>query len=154
MDLSLFLFLHDPVFWYLFQTAWNRSSNSSSPIQSDALRCISDNVVNIRQHNAPNYIYPRRKKTPLFISYVAFYVLFWTYMYPRSLLIWLNALRCFFILPLFRYTLFRKYQFLKEFYGNIFLLAWHVSCAYELFSVNLIVFAIKNFHEQLYVKDS
>ena len=47
----------------------------------------------------------------------------------------------------FRYTLFRKHQFLKEFLLKYFLAACYVSCAWELFSVNLIVFAI-------YVKDS
>ena len=40
----------------------------------------------------------------------------------------------------------------RSYYGNIFLLAWYVSCACELFSVNLIVFAMKSCHEQLYVK--
>ena len=37
----------------------------------------------------------------------------------------------------------------RSYYGNIFLLGWYVSCACELFSVNLILFAIKNFYEQL-----
>ena len=48
-----------------------------------------------------------------------------------------------------------------SYYKNIVLLAWYVcwyawyvSCTCELFSVILIVFAINNFHKQLYVKDS
>ena len=89
--------------------------------QSDISRCISDNVVNIRQHKVPNYIYPRRKKIPLFMLYMAFYVSCWAYISPRSLLIWLNAMCCFFILPLFRYTLFGKHQFFKELLWKYFL---------------------------------
>ena len=60
-----FLFLYDPLFWYLSQTVWIRSSNYWNS-QSDNLRCVSDNVIHIREHKAPNYIYPRRKKNPLF----------------------------------------------------------------------------------------
>ena len=89
--------------------------------QSDVLRSISDNVVNIRQHKALNYIYPRRKKIPFFMPYMAFFVLCLTYMSPRSLLVWLNTLCCFFIFPFFRYTLSRKYQFLKELLLKYFL---------------------------------
>ena len=59
--------------------------------QSDVLRSISDNAVNIRQHKTLNYIYPRRKKILLSISCMAFNVLCWTYMSPRSLLIWSNV---------------------------------------------------------------
>ena len=57
----------------------------------------------------------------------------------------------FLTLTLFRYTLFRKHQFLKEL--SFFLLAWYVSCACELFSFNLFVFVINSFHTQLYVKE-
>ena len=89
--------------------------------QSDVLWCVSDNVVNIWQHKLPNYIYPRRKKIPLFIRYMTFYVLCWTYMSPRLLPIWLNALCCFFSFPLFRYTLFSRHQFLKELLWKYFL---------------------------------
>ena len=41
----------------------------------------------------------------------------------------------------------------RSYYRNIFLLAWYISCPYALFSVILIVFAIKKFHKQLHVKD-
>ena len=41
---------------------------------------------------------------------------------------------------------------LRSYYRKIFLLAWYVSCACEFFSFNLIVFAINNFHKQLYEK--
>ena len=32
----------------------------------------------------------------------------------------------------------------RSYYGSIFLLAWYVSWAFELFSINLIVFVISN----------
>ena len=102
----------------------------------------------------PNYIYRRKKKISLFVPYMAFYVLCWTYVIPRSLLIWLNALCCFFILPLFRCTLFRKHQFLKELLWKYFLACLIRFLCLRGISVNLIVFAINNVHKQLYVKDS
>ena len=103
-------------------------------------------MVNIRQHEAPNYTYSERKKILLFIPYKAFYVLCWTCMSPRSLLIKLNALCCFFIVPDFRYTHSRNHSSWRSYYETISLLAWYVSCVWELFSVNLIVFAtyVKN----------
>ena len=88
--------------------------------QSDVLRSISDNAVNIRQHKTLNYIYPRRKKILLSISCMAFNVLCWTYM-SQDHCLFDRTLCCFFILPLFPYTLFRKYQFLKELLWKYFL---------------------------------
>ena len=38
------------------------------------MRSICDNVVDIRQNKALNYIYPRKKKISLFMPYMAFYV--------------------------------------------------------------------------------
>ena len=87
------------------------------------------------------------------MPYMAFYVLRWTYMSPRSLVIRLNALCCFFILSLFRYTLFRKHQFLKELLCEYFL-AWLIRFLCLRVFANLIVFAINNFCKQLYVKDT
>ena len=120
--------------------------------QSDVLRSISDNVVNIRQHKALNYIYPRRKKIPFFMPYMAFFVLCLTYMSPRSLLVWLNTLfRVVSLSFLFSDTLYPgNISSWRSYYWNIFLFAWYVSCACELFYLNLIVFASNNFHKQLY----
>ena len=125
--------IHDPVFWYIFQTAWNRSSNywNIAKVTFCNLFLITwwtfDNLKHLT-------IYIRRKEIPLFIQYTEFYVLGWTYMFPRLLLIWLNVLCCFFILPLCRYTLFRKHQFLKNFLWRYFLAClMHFLCVRVIF---------------------
>ena len=78
---------------------------------------------------------------------MAFYVLRRTYMSPR-IIAYLTERVVLFLYPTsFPKTLFWKYQFFRSYYRNNFLLAWYVSCACKVFSVDLIFFAI-------YVKDS
>ena len=91
-------------------------------------------------------MYPRRKETPLFTPDMAFYVLCWTYISPRSLLIWLNALFCS-LFFLFSDTLYS---------GNInSWKSYHFSCLLDMFPVRAsyflliyLFFVINSFHTQ------
>ena len=142
----LFLFLHGSVFRFLFQTAWNRSSNYENIAKvmfCDLFLIMWWTFDNIK--HLTTYIQEERK------FHFSYHVLCWSYMSLRSLLTWLNTLGCFFILPV-RYTLFRKHQLKQLLYEYFLASLIRFLCVRVIFCQ--FIFAFKNFRKQLYGKDS
>ena len=120
--------------------------------KSDVLRSISDNVVNIRQHKAPNYIYTQEERKFHFLCHIWHFMCYveLTCSQDHCIFDWTPCVVS--LSFLFSDTLCpENINSWRSYYGNIFWLASYVSCACELFSINLIVFAMKSYHEQLYV---
>ena len=150
MSVEIYRFFHSFMILY-FDTSFKLLEIAQLAIKnspSDVLRSISDNVMDIRQHKATNYIYPRSKKIPLFIPYMVFYVLYWTSTFPQDHCLF-HWTRCVVSLSfLFSDTLYlENINSWRIYYGNIFLLVRYVFQACELFSAILIVFAIDNFQK-------
>ena len=115
--------------------------------QSDVLRSRSDNVVNNRQHKIL-YTHEERKfhfschiwhfMFSVGLTFPQYHCVFpWTY--------WVLSL----VFLLFDILYSGNVSSWRSYHGNIFLLAWYVSCDCEIFPVNLIVFAINDFYKQL-----
>ena len=142
----LFLFLHGSVFRFLFQTTWNRSSNYENIAKvmfCDLFLIMWWTFDNIKHLT----IYTQEERKFHFSYDIWHFMCYVGLTCPQDH--WLfDSTRCVVSLSfLFSDSLYSgNINSWRSYYGNIFLLAWYVSCACELFSVNLIVFSINNFH--------
>ena len=131
-----FMFLRNPVFWYLFQMAWNGSSNKQNTARvtfCDAfliMRLIFTNIKHLT-------IYIKEKRKLHFSHHIWCFMCFAGLTCPQdhSIFDWTP---CVVSLSF----LFSDAVYLgniitwKGYYRNIFLLAWYVSCAWKLFFVS------------------
>ena len=135
------LLLRDPVFWYLFQTAWYGSSNYLNITKVT----FCDLFLVTWWNYIPNNTQEGRK---FHFSYNLWHLMCYVgFISPQDHYLF-DWTRYVVSLPFLFYD--RIYlgniNSWRSYYGNIFLLVWYVSWAWKLFSANLIAFAINDFH--------
>ena len=159
MDLSIeiypwFLFLFDSVFMHLCQTAEITSANNYN-IAKVKFRDLFLIMWWTFDNTKLLTIYAQEEEEFQFSCYIWHFMCYvgLTCLKDHYLIDWTSCIVSFFF-SLFWYTLFRKHRFLKELLWKYFLTCLIRSLCLRFTSVNLIVFAINNFHKQIHVKDS